>query len=482
MAEDKKNGQGQEAEQSTDISAIGQMLGTMAPSLGPEFGGLVAAFMGMAKTEQHQMSADWVKKWISNPNSGGAYIKRLMALHPNVLKKFVAQMLANVFFRDHDLIKNYTEANVQPPGLMLISPSMRCNYKCVGCYASQYSRDEDMSFETLDRVITEAKELGTRFFIILGGEPLVYRPLFDIFEKHNDVAFQFYTNGALIDKEVARRLVELGNVAPQVSVEGFEEETDERRGKGAFSRAMRAMDNLREAGCVFAFSTTVSSRNVDTITSDEFMDLMIEKGAIYGWYFLYMPVDGDSDMSLMPTPEQRDKLRMATNRFRNEKPILLVDFWNDAPLTGGCINGGRNYLHINHRGDVEPCIFCHLATHNINECSLADALKGEFFTHLRAKQPYSYNTLRPCPLIDHPHVMREAMAKTGAYPTHTGAEKVYTDPKIMAELDKYSAQIKEFFNPIWEKEYAHWAGKWEALLNIPVKQVEARKAEYEANG
>jgi len=209
------------------------------------------------------------------------------------------------------------------------------------------------------------------------------------------------------------------------------------------------------------------------------MDLMIEKGAIYGWYFLYMPVDGDSDMSLMPTPEQRDKLRKATNRFRNEKPILMVDFWNDAPLTGGCINGGRNYLHINHKGDVEPCIFCHFATHNINECSLADALNGSFFAHLRAEQPFSYNTLRPCPLIDHPHIMREAINKTGAYPTHNGAEKVYTDPKITAELDKYAVEIKKYFNPIWEKEYAHWAGKWETLLNIPVKQVEARKAEYE---
>lgn len=480
MAEDKEKEQSQDAEQGLDIGAISQMLATMAPSMGPEFGGLVSAFMGVAKTEQHQLSADWVKKWASNPNSGGAYLKRLMTLHPNVLKKFVAQMMANVFFRDHDVIKNYTEQNVQPPGLMLISPSMRCNYKCVGCYAAQYSKDEDMSFETLDRIITEAKEMGTRFFIILGGEPLVYRPLFGIFEKHNDVAFQFYTNGALIDKEMARRLVELGNVAPQVSVEGFAKETDERRGKGAFERAMRAMDNLREAGCIFAFSTAVTSHNVDVVTSDEFMDLMIEKGAIYGWYFLYMPVDGESDMSLMPTAEQRDKLRKATNRFRNEKPILMVDFWNDAPLTGGCINGGRNYLHINHKGDVEPCIFCHFATHNINECSLTDALKGSFFAHLRAEQPFSYNTLRPCPLIDHPHIMREAIAKTGAYPTHNGAEKVYTDPKITAEIDKYAVEIKKYFNPIWEKEYAHWAGKWETLLNIPVKQVEARKAEYEA--
>ncbi|MCX6012112.1 MAG: radical SAM protein [Chloroflexi bacterium] len=456
---------------------LSQMLMNLDPSLLQDFGGLVSAFSGAAKTEQHQMSADWVKKWVSDKNSGGGFVLRLLSLHPNVLKKFVAQMMSNVFFRDHDIIGELEKEGLHPPVLMLISPTMRCNYKCKGCYAANYTRNDDMPFEVLDRTITEAKnEIGTKFFIILGGEPLVYRPLLDIFTKHNDVGFQFYTNGALIDKEMARKLVELGNIAPQISVEGFRKETDERRGVGAFDRAMRAMDNMKEAGGIFAFSVTVTTHNVDIVTSDEFIDLMIEKGAMYGWYFLYMPVSGDTDLSLMPTAEQRDKVRKAVNRFRSTKPILLIDFWNDAPLTGGCISGGRTYLHINHKGDVEPCIFCHYATHNINQSTLKEALHSPFFTYLRSKQPFSYNTLRPCPIIDHPHIMRRAIALTGAKPTHEGAENTYT---ILADqLDKYAVSIKDFYNPIFEKEYAHWATKWQTLLDFSKEQIKARKQEY----
>ncbi|UCC59862.1 MAG: radical SAM protein, partial [Dehalococcoidia bacterium] len=175
---------------------------------------------------------------------------------------------------------------------------------------------------------------------------------------------------------MAERLVDLGNVAPMISIEGFEEQTDACRGKGAFERAMKAMDSLRKAGCLFGFSVKVDRHNTDYVTSDEFMDLMIEKGAIYGWYFLYMPIGRDPRISLMPTPEQRNQVRMAINHFRRTKPVLMVDFWSDGALTAGCINGGRIYFHINHRGDVEPCIFVHYATHNIKECSLVEALNS----------------------------------------------------------------------------------------------------------
>jgi len=60
-----------------------------------------------------------------------------------------------------------------------------------------------------------------------------------------------YTNGTLIDKKMAKRMADLGNVVPQVSVEGFEKETDARRGKGVFKKILRAFENMREAGVPF---------------------------------------------------------------------------------------------------------------------------------------------------------------------------------------------------------------------------------------
>jgi MoaA/NifB/PqqE/SkfB family radical SAM enzyme len=439
---------------------------------------LAGALSKMAKTEHQRMIASWINEWVAEGNPGSIFLKRTFKeLHPNVRKNFLAKMITNLFFRDQEVYDRLREKHgFNPPSIMLISPTMRCNYSCKGCYAQNYSIDEDMPIDVLDRVLTEAEEIGIRFFIILGGEPFIYPGIFDIFKKHSNSCFQVYTNGSLIDKDMAKKIAELGNVSPQVSLEGMLEQTDEWRGKGAFGRAMTAMDNLREAGCIFAFSTVVSPHNLDVVSSDEFIDLMVEKGALYGWYFLYMPVGGTPDLSLMPTPEQRNQLRIALNRFRKTKPILFVDFWNDGVLTAGCINGGRIYFHVNHKGDVEPCIFVHYATHNIHQTPLVEALNSPFFRGLRSKQPFGYNTLRPCPIIDYPHIMRSAIKDYDAYPTHVGAEKTYTE--LSEGIDKYAAEVEALFSDIFEEECLPWADKWMQVMDHPPEKVQARKEDY----
>lgn len=436
-------------------------------------------FNRIANTEQQRMLAAWISNWLSAGNPGAAYFTRILnGIHPNVRKKYIAQFVVNAFFRNVWGCSSFREENgFNPPAFILISPTMRCNYRCTGCYAANYTRKDDMPPEVFDRVLSEAEEIGCRHFVILGGEPFIYRPLLDVFEKHRDSTFQVYTNGSLINEAMAQKLVELGNVAPQVSIEGFREQTDLRRGKGAFDRAMRAMDNLREKGCIFAFSITVDRSNIDEISSDEFIDFMIEKGAFYGWYFLYMPVGQAPSLDYMPTPEERDKLRIAVNHIRKTKPILIADFWNDAPLIGGCIAGGRIYLHINHKGDVEPCIFCHYATHNINQVSLVEALKSPFFAGIRGMQPFSYNTLRPCPIIDQPGIMRMALKEWGAYPTHEGAEATFTG-EIASGLDRYATEIEELYDSIWDEEYESWAGKWMEMMEYAEGRIDTKRAEY----
>ncbi|MDO8490862.1 MAG: radical SAM protein [Dehalococcoidia bacterium] len=460
---------------------LAQALGILSHTSEANYRRLVGAMDKVANTDQQKMIVAWIRNWMADGNPGSLYLSRMLKdIHPNVRKNFIAKAMVNAFFRDPSTWKQLQEERgFMPPAVMLISPSMRCNYKCAGCYAANYTRNDDMDPEVVDRVITEAKEIGTRFIVMLGGEPFIYPHLLDIFKKHHDCVFQVYTNGSLIDEALATKLVELGNVAPQVSVDGFKEETDASRGPGAFDRAMRAMDILKSKGCMFAFSTVPTHRNIDVVTSDAFIDLMIQKGAMYGWYFLYMPVGKEPDVSLMPTPEDRNKLRLAVNRFRNTKPILAADFWNDAPLTGGCIAGGRIYFHVNHKGDVEPCIFCHYATHNIYSSSLVDALSAPFFAGLREMQPFSHNTLRPCPIIDHPKIMRNAIKKWGAYPTHEGAESTFT--VCSQGLDEYSGKVGELYDGIWEKEYQGWAGKWLETAGYPAERLEARKKAYKAH-
>ncbi|MDH5406796.1 MAG: radical SAM protein, partial [Candidatus Aminicenantes bacterium] len=317
--------------------------------------------------------------------------------------------------------------------------------------AGDYTKGEDLDYQTVSRVITEGYDMGIHFITISGGEPLLWGDLLRLFSEHNDVYFQIYTNGTLIDEQMARELASLGNVAPAISVEGLEKETDDRRGKGTFARIMTAMEKLKENGVMFGFSATPTRQNSDLLASEEFIDFYIEKGCFFGWYFQYIPIGRNPDINLMSTPQQRNRLREMIHQWRANKPIFIGDFWNDGPYVGGCIAGGRQYLHINHKGDVEPCVFTHFALDNIKTKSLKEILKSDFFRMIREKQPYTDNLYVPCMIIDNPQVLREIVALSGAHPTHQGAESVISDPRIKAHLDRYAAEMHRLTDDLWEK-------------------------------
>jgi MoaA/NifB/PqqE/SkfB family radical SAM enzyme len=347
------------------------------------------------------------------------------------------------------------------PYFMVISPTMRCQLKCAGCYAGKYPKGPDpLDFATLDRVISEGKALGMHFFTISGGEPFIRPDLLDLYEKHDDCVFQIYTNGLLISDRVIERMARVGNVVPAISVEGFEEETDTRRGKGVFRKVLDTMDRLRAAGCMYGFSATMTRQTTDALLSWDFIDLMIEHGCYFGWIFMFVPVGQDDDMSLVPTPEQRDRMRVHALEIRRTRPIFVADFWNDGCLTDGCMSGGSIYLHLNYRGDVEPCVFFHFAQHNILDLyregkGLTDALKSEFFTKIRSVNRTCKNRLRPCVFMDHNQNARECVAVPGVRPTHPGAEGVVT--RLAPELEEWSARYAELADRAWSSSTYDWA-------------------------
>ncbi|HAL61500.1 MAG TPA: radical SAM protein [Chloroflexi bacterium] len=377
----------------------------------------------------------------------------LTELNPNCRARLVTNLLVNAGWLGGKRRGSWREKEgLHVPFTYLISPTMRCNLRCAGCYAGQYSLEDDLPPEVIDRVLTEGEELGIYFVTILGGEPFIRKDMWAIYEKHSDIVFQVYTNGWALNDEVVDRLAGLGNVVPAISLEGFEEETDTRRGKGTFQRIMEAMDRLHQAGAPFGFSSMVTRQNLETIISDEFNNMLVAKGCFFGWHFLYMPVGRNPDLSLMPTPQERNRLRTeGAARIRDTKPLFVVDFWNDAPYVDGCIAGGRDYFHINSHGDVEPCIFCHFAVDNIKEKGLREVLRSPLFLAIQSRQPYSPNTLRPCMLIDHPWVFREIYAETSPYPTHPGAESLVTS--LCAGLDVYSRGSARVLDPVWQEEY-----------------------------
>ncbi|MGD9115823.1 MAG: radical SAM protein [Dehalococcoidia bacterium] len=371
--------------------------------------------------------------------------------------KLLNNLLLNALFVGSNKRVQFSERNNLPaPWFFVVSPTMRCNLKCVGCYAAQYKKENDLPYETLDKICRDAKTMGIYLVTISGGEPFIRQDLFDLFQKHNDIYFQVFTNGTLIDKKLTRRLARLGNVAPVIAIEGFEAATDQRRGKGTYRKVIAAMDRLREAGVIFGFSTMPTSLNWEIVASEDFYRFLVEKGCSFGWLFQYIPIGRDPDLVLMMKPEQRLAIREMVRTVRSRYPLLVSDFWNDGDYVNGCLAGGRHgggYFHINTNGDVEPCVFAHFAQDNIktiyrNDGHLWDVLRSEFFCKIRAGQPWNEDHRMCCMIIDNPQCLRRVVLSCdGVYPTEQEAEKLIRDDRVTSHLDNYSSCLSRLLHP-----------------------------------
>jgi MoaA/NifB/PqqE/SkfB family radical SAM enzyme len=338
---------------------------------------------------------------------------------PEVRKAFFNNFILNenfVGFPVQEANREKYACNI--PWAILMDPTSACNLHCIGCWAAEYGNKMSMSYETLDNIIKQGKDLGVYFFIYSGGEPLVRKAdIIRLCEKHNDCQFLAFTNGTLIDETFADEMLRVKNFTPAISIEGFEEATDSRRGEGTYQAVIRAMDILKRKKLIFGASLCYTKYNTDVIGSEEFFDFMIDKGVKYAWFFTYMPVGADAVPDLMATAEQREFMYRQVRRFREMKPLFTMDFWNDGEYAGGCIAGGRRYLHINAAGDVEPCAFTHYADSNIYKKTLLEALQSPLFMQYYKNQPFNDNHLRPCPLLDNPERLIEVVEAAGAVST-----------------------------------------------------------------
>jgi MoaA/NifB/PqqE/SkfB family radical SAM enzyme len=250
-------------------------------------------------------------------------------------------------------------------------------------------------------------------YIYSGGEPLMRKDdLIKLCEKHNDCAFLAFTNSTLIDEKFADEMLRVKNFVPAISVEGFEEETDFRRGKGTYAAVVKAMKILKDKKLPFGASCCYTSKNSDVIGSEEYIDDLIEKGAKFEWLFTYIPVGKDAAPELLANAEQRKFMYRKIREYRSTKPIFTMDFWNDAEYVEGCIAGGRKYLHINANGDIEPCAFIHYSDTNIHDSTLLQAYKNPLFMQYRQNQPFNENHLMPCPLLDNPQRLVDMVVKS----------------------------------------------------------------------
>ena len=336
----------------------------------------------------------------------------------------VLQKAMECFFINANLvgapIKNEMEEkyDCNIPWAILMDPTSACNLSCTGCWAAQYGDKNNLSFETLDSICKQGKELGTYFYIFSGGEPLVRKKdIIRLCETNPDCYFFAFTNGTLVDDAFCEDMLRVGNFSLAFSIEGDEKATDMRRGSGTYQKVIKAMERMRKHRLLFGYSTCYHRYNTESVGSDEFVDDMIARGCRFSWNFTYMPIGKDAVLNLLAAPEQRAYMYRRIREIRASKPIFAMDFWNDGEFTQGCIAGGRCYLHINAAGDVEPCAFVHYSNVNIHDVTLLEALRSPLFMAYRRRQPFNHNHLRPCPVLDNPEAILEMVNESGAKST-----------------------------------------------------------------
>lgn len=355
------------------------------------------------------------------------------------------------YFGTKEVRANREKYNCNIPWQILLDPTSACNLKCKGCWAAEYGHHQSLTNEEMQSIVSQGKELGTHFYMFTGGEPLIRKKdIIKLCEDNPDCVFMSYTNGTLIDDDFCEEVRRVGNLTFALSIEGTEETNDFRRGEGAYENTMKAMALLKKHRCFFGLSVCYTRKNIEYVTSDEFIDLMIKCGAKFAWYFNYMPVGHGAVKELIPTPAQRKMMYFWLRKMRNSatgKPFMVIDFQDDGEYVGGCIAGGRNYFHINSAGDMEPCVFIHYSDSNIRTHTLLEALQNPLFMEYRKGQPFNDNHLRPCPMLENPEKLREIINKTGAKSTDLiFAEDVET---LCSRCDEFAYEWAPVADEIW---------------------------------
>ena len=279
---------------------------------------------------------------------------------------------------------------VHIPPFLIASITSECNLHCAGCYSRCHHATVDAapvaqltSGEWL-RIFSEADDLGISFILLAGGEPLRRRDIVEAAGKRPNILFPIFTNGTLVDDGYLELFDRCRNLLPILSIEGNQEATDARRGKGIYDRLMATMDEFRKRGLVFGASVTVTTENLKEATSDSFIRSLAERGCKAVVFVEYVPVAEESQ-ELAPDDAARECLADEIDRLRGRYPeMVFVSFPGDEKSSGGCLAAGRGFFHINFHGGAEPCPFSPYSDVNVRDKSLKEALESALFAALRS--------------------------------------------------------------------------------------------------
>jgi len=334
---------------------------------------------------------------VSHRNTGSGFSLRLLHRH---LKIFFIDALrislsspsqAYFFYRTirrqqraARIRSRWKEKGVHVPPIIIFSITTRCNLQCRNCYAQALHppSSNELRDEEIWSILAEAREMGVSFFVIAGGEPFMRKKFLGITKDFPEILFLVFTNGLLIDKTILSELSKQKNVIPLISLEGYEEETDLRRGEGVYGRLEEIIGRVRSRGIFFGTSLTVTRSTFRALTDERFVQNLVDERCKFFLFLEYTPImEGTEDLVL--TGEQRERLMLLMDAFHSRWPALFIAVPGHEAAVGGCLAAGRGFVHISAEGDLEPCPFAPFSDANLRDSSLKEALGSDLLKVLR---------------------------------------------------------------------------------------------------
>ncbi len=276
------------------------------------------------------------------------------------------------------------------PPFLIASITSKCNLHCAGCYSRCNNATVDsepvsqLSSKEWFDIFNEADNMGISFILLAGGEPMVRRDVIEAAGKKQRIMFPIFTNGTYMDAAYFDLLDKNRNLIPIMSIEGDREITDTRRGNGIYDRLLFNMEELQKRDILFGASITITSRNIENVTSEGFLKKLSDRGCKVVIFVEYVPVSEESK-GLAIDENHREYLWNAVNELRTEHPeMVYISFPGDEKSSGGCVAAGRGFFHINSHGSAEPCPFSPYSDINVRTASLREALHSKLFMTLQA--------------------------------------------------------------------------------------------------
>ena len=378
-------------------------------------------------------------------------LRILQTTDPRLLAKFMVNFGIKGLISVEKFKSRIRRGEYFPPFLYL-SILNSCNLRCQGCWVDVEAERTEIDLDTLNRTIRDAKAHGNAFFGILGGEPFMHPQLLDLLAEHPDCYFQIFTNGQFITEKVARRLREIGNATPLVSIEGNEVVSDERRGrKSVYERTLRGLRNCLEQRLLTGVATSVCQSNLAELCTESWLRSLIDLGVHYAWYHTYRPVGPKMNPQLALTPAQLVQVRRFIVEMRSRLPIALIDAYYDGRGQALCPMSTGISHHVNPRGDIEPCPIIQFATENIRDprgvyATVRDSAVLRDFRELSARHT------RGCVVLERPDLVKELVSKHGARDTTLRGT-------ALAELDAMQPRFSQWL-PGEEIPESHWMYRW----------------------